>query len=72
MIAKPSPKTVKELINSMIPPKRIKRGKNIGRNELLNGEKIGNDASEEEDDENDVDTVQLLTALSVNIPIETT
>ena len=72
MIAKPSPKTVKELINSMIPPKRIKRGKNIGRTELLNGEKIGNDASEEEDDENDVDTVQLLTALSVNIPIETT
>ena len=44
----------------------------MARTELLNGEKIENDASEEEDDENDVDIVQLLTVLSVNIPIEIT
>ena len=44
----------------------------MARTELLNEEKIENDASEEEDDENDVDIVQLLTVLSVNIPIETT
>ena len=44
----------------------------MARTELLNGEKIENDASGEEDDENDVDIVQLLTVLSVNIPIETT
>ena len=35
MIAKPPPKTVKELVKSMIPPKGIKRGKNIAGNELL-------------------------------------
>ena len=57
MIAKPPSKTVKELINSMIPPKGIKRGKNIAGTELLDGEEMGNDVSEEEDDENDVDAV---------------
>ena len=72
MIAKSPPKTFKELINSMIPPKGIKRGKNIARTELLDGEEMRNDASEEEDDENNVDVGQLLAALSGNIPIETT
>ena len=73
MIAKPPPKTVKEhIINSMIPPKGIKRGKNIAGTELLAGEEMGNDASEEEDDENYVDAEQLLAALSGNIPIEIT
>ena len=72
MIAKLPPKTVKELINSMIPLKGIKRGKNIAGTELLDGEQMGNDTSEEEDDENDVDAEQLLAALSGNIPIETT
>ena len=38
MIAKPLPKTAKELINSMILPKGIKRGKNIAGTELLDGE----------------------------------
>ena len=33
---------------------------------------VGNDASEEEDDENDVDAEQVLAALSGNVPIETT
>ena len=68
--AKPSPKTVKELINSMIPPKGIKRGKKTTGAELLDEEEMGNNASEEEDDE--VDTEQLLSALSGNIPIKTT
>ena len=70
MKAKPSPKTVKELINSMIPPKGIKREKNITGAELLDEEEMGNDASEEEDDE--VDAEQLLTASGGNIPIKTT
>ena len=39
---------------------------------LSDGEEMGNDASEEEDDENDVDAEQLLAALSGNIPLETT
>ena len=56
----------------MIPPKGIKRVKDIARTELLDGEEMGNDAFEEEDDENDVDANQLLVALSGNIPIETT
>ena len=55
----------------MIPPKGIKRVKDIARTELLDGEEMGNDAFEEEDDENDVDANQLLVALSGNIPIET-
>ena len=70
MKAKPSPKTVKELINSMIPPKGKKRGKNITGAELLDEEEMGNDASEEEDDA--VDAEQLLAALSGNTPIKTT
>ena len=64
MSAKPPPKTVKEFINSMIPPKGIKRGKNIAGTELLDGEEMENDASEEEEDENDVDAEQLLAALT--------
>ena len=72
MIAKPSTKTIKELINSVIPPKGTKTGKNIAGTYLLDGEEMGNDAFEEEDHENDVDTEQLLEALSGNIPIKTT
>ena len=71
-LVKPAPNTAKELINSMIPPKGIKRGKNVAETELLDGEKMRNDASEEDDDEIDVDAEQLLAALSGNIPIETT
>ena len=54
----------------MILPKGIKRGKNITGAELLDEEEMGNDASEEEDDE--VDAEQLLAALSGNILIKTT
>ena len=56
----------------MIPPKGIKRVKDMAGIELLDGEEMENDAFEEEDDENDVDANQLLVALSGNIPIETT
>ena len=71
MIAKPPPKTVKERINSMIPPKGIKRGKNIAGTELLDGEEIR---------EWFIGGRRwwkwrcrwLLVALSGNIPIETT
>ena len=38
MIAKLPPKTVKELINSMIRPEGIKKGENIAGTELLDGE----------------------------------
>ena len=62
MIAKLPPKTVKELINSMIRPEGIKKGENIAETELLDGEEMGNDASEEEDDKNYVDDEQLLAA----------
>ena len=46
--------------------------KNIAGTKLLDGEKMGNDVSEEEDDENHVDAEQLLAALSGNIPGQTT
>ena len=62
MIAKLPPKTVKELINSMIRPEGIKKGENIAGTELLDGEEMANDASEEEDDKNYVDDEQLLAA----------
>ena len=62
MIAKLPPKTVKELINSMIRPEGIKKGENIAETELLDGEEMGTDASEEEDDKNYVDDEQLLAA----------
>ena len=71
IIAKPPPKSVKELITSMIPPEGIKKGKNIAGTELLDGEEMRNDASEE-DNGNEVDPEKLLAALSGNIPIETT
>ena len=35
MTAKPPPKTIKEVIRSLIPPKGIKRGKNTEGSELL-------------------------------------
>ena len=45
MTAKPPPKTIKEVIRSLIPPKGIKRGKNTEGSELLDGDEI---AEEEE------------------------
>ena len=62
MIAKLPPKTVKELINSMIRPEGIKKGENIAGTELLDGEEMANDAFEEEDDKNYLDDEQLLAA----------
>ena len=49
------------------PPKEIKRVKNKAETELLDGEEMGIDASEEEDDENEVDAEQQLAALLVRL-----
>ena len=49
MTVKPPPKTVKEVIHSLIPPKGIKRGKNIECSELFDAEEI----EEEDEDEHD-------------------
>ena len=46
----------------MIRPEGIKKGENIAGTELLDGEEMANDASEEEDDKNYVDDEQLLAA----------
>ena len=37
MTTKPPPKTVKEVILSLIPPKGIKQGKNVEGSELFDG-----------------------------------
>ena len=50
----------------MIPPKEINRGKNIAGAKLLDGEEVGNDASEEKNGGNSVDAGQLLAELSEN------
>ena len=73
MIANPSPETNKELINSMIPPKGIQRGKNIaGTGNFFMEKKSGMMHLKKKDDEKDVDAKQLFAASSGNIPMETT
>ena len=47
MTAKPPPKTIKEVICSLIPPKGIKRGKNTEGSELLDGDEIAEEEEEE-------------------------
>lgn len=73
-IVKPPPKTMNELINSLIPPNRVKNGKNIVGTELLSEEEMGDEKYEEKEDEKkeEVDTEQLLAALIGNIPVRTT
>ena len=70
MLKKSPPRAIKEVIHSIIPPQGIRREKNTEASELLDGEEMG-----EEDAENDeeVNTDQLLEALQSNdnIPIET-
>ena len=63
-----------ELINSLIPPNRVKNGKNIVGTELLSEEEMGDEKYEEKEDEKkeEVDTEQLLAALIGNIPVRTT
>ena len=71
MTAKPPPKTVKEVIRSLIPTKGIKRGKNIEGFELFDGEEIDEEEEEDEDeDEEEIDNDQLLEALTGDIPVE--
>ena len=65
------PKTVKEVIHSLISPKGIKRGKNIEGSELFDGEEIEKEKAEHEDkDEEEIDVDQLLQTLTGNIPVE--
>ena len=72
MTAKPPPNTVKEVIRSLIPPKGIKRGKNIEGSELFDGEEIAEEEEEEDEDEDEeeIDADQLFQALSGDIPVE--
>ena len=70
MTAKPPPKTVKEVIRSLIPPKGIKRGKNIEGSELFDGEEIGEEEENEDEGEEEIDADQLLQALNGDIPVE--
>ena len=65
------PKTVKEVIHSLISPKGIKRGKNIEGSELFDGEEIEKEKAEHEDkDEEEIDADQLLQTLTGDIPVE--
>ena len=69
MTAKPPPKTIKEVIRSLIPPKGTKRGKNTEGSELLDGDEI-TEEEEEAEEEEEIDTKQLLQALTGDISIE--
>ena len=51
VIVKPPPKTMNELINSLIPPNGVKNGKNIVGTELLGEEEMGDEKYEEKEDE---------------------
>ena len=70
MLKKSPPSTIKEVIRSIIPPKGIKRGKNTEGTEIFDGEEMG---EEDADDEEEANTDQLLEALQSNdnIAIET-
>ena len=70
MTAKPPPKTIKEVIRSLIPPKGIKRGKNTEGSELLDGDEIAEEKEEEVEEEEEIDAKQLLQALTGDISIE--
>ena len=70
MTAKPPPKTIKEVIRSLIPPKGIKRGKNTEGSELLDGDEITEEEEEEVEEEEEIDAKQLLQALTGDISIE--
>ena len=70
MTAKPPPKTIKEVIGSLIPPKGIKRRKNTEGSELLDGDKIAEEEEEKVEEEEVIDAKQLLQALTGDISIE--
>ena len=67
MTAKPPPKTVQEVIRSLIPPKGIKRGKNIEGSELFDGEEIEEEDEDEDEDKEEIDVDQLLQVLTGNL-----
>ena len=69
MTAKPPAKTVK-IICSLIPPKGIKRGKNIKGSELFDGEEIEEEEEDEGEDEEQINADQLLQALTGDILVE--
>ena len=64
------PKTVKEVICSLIPWKGIKRGKNIEGSELFDGKEIKEEEEDEHGDEEEINANQLLQALTGNIPVQ--
>ena len=70
MTAKPPPKTLKEVIGALIPPKVIKRGKNTEGAELFDGEEIAEEEEEEAEEEEEIDADQLFEALTGEISIE--
>ena len=71
MTAKPPPKTVKEVIRSLIPPKGIKRGRNIEGSELFDEEEIEEEEEEDEDEEEEeIDANQVVQALTGGTPVE--
>jgi len=70
MTAKPPPKTLKEVIGALIPPKGIKRGKNTEGAELFDGEEIAEEEEEEAEEEEEIDADQLFEALTGEISIE--
>ena len=68
--SKPPPKSVKEVIRSLVPSKGIKRGKNIEGSELFDGEEIEEEEEDGDEDEEEIDASQLLQALTGDIPVE--
>ena len=70
MAAKPPPKTVKEVIRSLIPPKGNKRSKNVEDSELYEEIEEEEEEEDEDEDEEQIDVNQLLQALTGDIPLE--
>ena len=70
MIEAPVPKTIKEVIRKIIPPKGIKR--NIEGSELIDGDEIAESdvPDDESDSDQDVDASQLLEAFDGEIDIK--
>ena len=69
MTAKPPPKTIKEVICSLIQPKGIKSGKTTKGSELFDGEEIAEEEEEVEEEE-EIDSKQLLQALTGKISVK--
>ena len=70
MTAKPPPKTLKEVIGALIPPKGIKRGKKTEGAELFDGKEIAEDEEEDAEEEEEIDADQLFEVLTGETSIE--